>query len=149
MKTYKIKQLIWFFIQRIRRQFGGIIRWELKDAQATSSQSWEFCMLKNNLHFLRCDLGYNFGQYMKWFGNTCVSLLSLDNEDFICTDTINKPFVILQSIQTVEIFTMERECFCQFMQKEIDKLIVLAKKAGIIGQNCPCVMIPERRMNDR
>ena len=60
MKFHKLYWLIWFFVQRIRRQLGGITRWERKDPQATSRYDWEWCMFLYSLRELKDNLGRKF-----------------------------------------------------------------------------------------
>lgn len=58
MKFYKLKWLIYFFLYKLNRWFGGITKWERRDPQAKSKMSWEGCMTLMRFRALKRQMGH-------------------------------------------------------------------------------------------
>lgn len=53
----KLYWLIRYFVYKMKRQLGFITKWERKDIQATSGNTWEWCMFFYSLGELKRNLG--------------------------------------------------------------------------------------------
>lgn len=56
MKFYKLKSLIYFFLYKFNRWFGGKTKWDIQDWQCISAD-WEHCMMINSLKGTKRDMG--------------------------------------------------------------------------------------------
>lgn len=55
MKLYKLKSLIYFFLYKLNRWFGGKTKWDIQDWQCISAD-WEHCMMLNEMSLFQKNL---------------------------------------------------------------------------------------------
>jgi len=77
-----------------------------------------------------------------WIGNVQYFPLYFEEASYMSIRRWGNTIIILENMETKEIYTMENEPFIEMMEREIEKQIVKCKNLGFIGKNCPCIYIP-------